>query len=454
MEQKTVFISYRRALSKHFARSVFLALTGQGFDVFLDVNTIDSGDFDRIILNQIGARAHFILLISDGSLARCANAGDWVLREIQEAVRLDRNIVPVIEEGAIIEKEMSYLPADLRAIVSKKNALPLPHFYFDDGMEKLRSRYLKRPEYINIMPLPVAEQVEAQRRMVNADQKLAATAPIISPYTAELVVDIRGSGGFTSINAALKAAPAGARITVKPGTYQESIILNKYVTIEGVGGNDRVIVESDSADCIFMDTDEAVVSGLGLRCVAGRRNLKFYAVDIPKGRLILRGCDITSNSLACVAIHNAAARPYIVDCTIRDGKVSGLKVFENGAGVIEECQMYGNTFAGIQISTGANPTIGRCTMRDGKQGGLLVNVNGMGVIEDCQIYGNAISGIEIREQANPTIRNCTVTKNLQRGVYAHTNGRGTVENCDLRGNTRGAWLIESGAEVVRRGNQE
>lgn len=174
MEQKTVFISYRRALSKHLARSIYMDLRSNGWDVFLDVNTIDSGDFDRIILNQIGARAHFVLLISPGSLERCANSGDWVLREIQEAVRLERNIVPIIEEGADFTLEMSYLPSDLRTIISKKNALPLPHFFFEAAVDMLRSRFLKTPEYITITAPPAAERVEVQRRMAAVEAEAPA----------------------------------------------------------------------------------------------------------------------------------------------------------------------------------------------------------------------------------------------------------------------------------------
>jgi hypothetical protein len=154
MTQNTVFISCRRDFSKHLAHSIYMDLRSNGWDVFLDVNTIDSGDFDRTILNQIGARAHFVLLISPGSLERCANSGDWVLREIEEAVRLERNIVPILEEGADFTREMSYLPAELRAVISGKNSLPLTYFYFEDGVEMLRSRFLKTPEYISITTPP------------------------------------------------------------------------------------------------------------------------------------------------------------------------------------------------------------------------------------------------------------------------------------------------------------
>jgi formylglycine-generating enzyme required for sulfatase activity len=179
MEQNTVFISYRRALSKHLARSIYMDLKINGWDAFLDVNTIDSGDFDRIILNQIGARAHFILLISPGSLERCANSGDWVLREIQEAVRLERNIVPIIEEGADFSREIGYLPPDIRAIVSKKNSVRLIHDYFDEGVERLRIRFLKTPEYITITAPPAAERAEVQRRMAAVESDaLASSSPL------------------------------------------------------------------------------------------------------------------------------------------------------------------------------------------------------------------------------------------------------------------------------------
>lgn len=496
MEQKTVFISYRRnPAGKHLSRLIYQFLTHHGYDAFLDVVTMDNGDFDRIILNQIAARAHFILVLSDGALARCVNPGDWVLREIEEALRLGRNIIPVIDEGVRIEDEMAHLPAGVRARVETKNAVKLSHDYFDAFAERVRS-FLKKPVTSVVVPTPALERVEVSRRIAAADAEVKAE----SRYTAELVVDVRGSGQYTRITDALTAAPAGARITVKPGTYTESLTLSKLVTIEGQGDRSRIIVQSETGNCILMDTDEATVSGLSLRCVAGSRGLNYFAVNIPKGRLLLRDCDITSDSLACVAIHNAAARPYLVDCVIHDGNQGGVVVYENGGGVIEDCDVYGNTNAALQIKTGGNPTVRRCTFRDGKQGGVYVYENGGGVIEDCEVYGNTNSGLQIATGGNPTVRRCTfrdgkasgvfvnengdgviedckvyantkagfaitnggnptirrckIINNAQKGVFAYDNGRGTVEDCDLRGNKLGAWEIRDTSSVTRRNNLE
>lgn len=201
MQQKTVFISYRHSLSKHLARSIYQDLKMHDWDVFLDVNAIDSGDFDRIILNQIAARAHFILLISHGSLERCTNSGDWVLREIQEAVRLKRNIVPIVEDDADFAREISYLPDDLRAIVGKKNFLPLPHFFFDAAVEMLRTRFLKTPEYIDIKPAPLHELREVKRRIQEFEKMMdKPSSQDMLPSPFEWIEIPNGSGTMKTNN--------------------------------------------------------------------------------------------------------------------------------------------------------------------------------------------------------------------------------------------------------------
>ena len=42
-EEKTVFISYRRNVSAFVARAIFMDLREHGYDVFMDVESIDSG---------------------------------------------------------------------------------------------------------------------------------------------------------------------------------------------------------------------------------------------------------------------------------------------------------------------------------------------------------------------------------------------------------------------------
>ena len=144
--EKSVFISYRRSVSRHLARSIALDLRAHGYDVFFDVDTVDSGEFDRIVLQQIARRTHFVLVLSHGALERCADEGDWLRREIETALHLKRNIVPVFEANFSFSAEARHLPESIRDL-PRFNGIPLYHFYFDAAMETLRNRFLKEPEH-------------------------------------------------------------------------------------------------------------------------------------------------------------------------------------------------------------------------------------------------------------------------------------------------------------------
>jgi TIR domain-containing protein len=92
--EKTVFISYRRT-NVPWALNVFHHLTQHGYDAFFDFQGIASGDFERVILENIRARAHFLVLLTPSALGRCGEQGDWLRREIETALEARRNIVPL-----------------------------------------------------------------------------------------------------------------------------------------------------------------------------------------------------------------------------------------------------------------------------------------------------------------------------------------------------------------------
>ena len=107
-EQKTVFISYRRSVASFIARSVFMDLREHGYDVFMDVESINSGQFDKIILRQIEARAHFLVILTPGTVERCTDRHDWLRREIKYAIEKQRNIVPLLINNFSFEGTEQY----------------------------------------------------------------------------------------------------------------------------------------------------------------------------------------------------------------------------------------------------------------------------------------------------------------------------------------------------------
>ena len=58
-----IFLSYRRNPSWPLAQLITNELQHRGFDVFVDVWSINNGQFEQVILAQIEARRHFLLLL-------------------------------------------------------------------------------------------------------------------------------------------------------------------------------------------------------------------------------------------------------------------------------------------------------------------------------------------------------------------------------------------------------
>jgi TIR domain/Sel1 repeat len=216
--EKTVFISYRRTNATAWALAIFQNLTHHGYDVFFDYNGIASGDFERIILGNIKARAHFLVLLTPSTLERCGDPSDWLRREIETALEVQRNIVPLMLEGFDFgtpeiarQLKVGSLPA-----LRRYNALPVPAAYFAEAMDRLREKFLNVPLDGVLHPVSLFAQ-----RAAKDQQAAAQTAPAIQEEELRAVgwfilgvMYENGRGGFPknvaqAVSWYRKAADAG-----------------------------------------------------------------------------------------------------------------------------------------------------------------------------------------------------------------------------------------------------
>jgi tetratricopeptide (TPR) repeat protein len=182
--EKTVFIAYRRTNVYH-ALAVYKELTARGYDVFMDYASIDSGAFDQIILRQIDARAHFLVLLTLSALERCADPDDWLRREIERALDMQRNVVPLMFDGFNYASMQKYLTGKLAAL-AQYNGLTVPAEYFDEAMGRLIARFLNTPLDAVIHPTPPEDHVGVQQRQAEAE---SAPKPTEEQLSAEQYVE-------------------------------------------------------------------------------------------------------------------------------------------------------------------------------------------------------------------------------------------------------------------------
>jgi parallel beta-helix repeat protein len=299
--------------------------------------------------------------------------------------------------------------------------------------------------------------------------------PQETPPSQTIIVSQQGQGQYRTISQAIANAQPGTRILIHPGRYYEGLIINKPLELTNSGRRGEAEIESMDSACLLMQTDRAVVRGLTLRGRAGLKRQAFCAVDIPQGQLLIEDCDITSDSLACVAIHGPTSDPIIRKCRIHgvlEKRPAGILASENSRGTIEDCEIFGHAEVGVMISKSGSLTIRRCEIRDGEKAGIFItnssvgtvegctisnNVTGImvtergsGRIENCNIFSNTV-GVIINKDGNPTIRRSKVHNEKQGGIFIYENGKGRVEDCDIFGNGwPGVMISQGGNPIIQR----
>jgi len=265
----------------------------------------------------------------------------------------------------------------------------------------------------------------------------------------DIIVDPMHRGDYVTITEAIEAANPGDKILVRPGLYQEGLIIDKPLEIVGEGERDEIEVQAMETSALIFKTTNGRVANLTLHQIGGGES---YGVDINQGRLKLEDCDISCQSAACIAIHDGA-HPHLLRNKIHDGNKSGAYIFDNGQGIIIENEILENAYAGISIETGGNPTLRKNQIHAGKSSGVRIYNNGQGVLEDNDIFANTDAQVDIREGGNPTLRRNKIHDGKQSGVHVYKNGQGILEDNDIFGNAKYGVAIESGGNPTLRRNK-
>lgn len=289
------------------------------------------------------------------------------------------------------------------------------------------------------------------RRGLDSIISRGETSEKILTSNSEITVSKQGDGQYKTIGDAINNAKPRTRILVKPGVYNEGFVIDKPLEIIGDGESGKVIIDSALADCIQMKAETASVRGLVLhgRAIPKDENC-FATVNIFSGELMIEDCEIISDLGMCVSIRGANSNPLIRNCKVHHGKIGGIFAWEDGRGIIEECDIFSNSNLGIGIKQSGNPVIRQCRIYDNDKWGVGIDENGKGLVEDCEIYANVQMGVAIKAKGNPTIQRCNIYQNKMGGVWVFEEGFGTVQDCDIYSNVALGVGISKGSNPIIR----
>ena len=306
---------------------------------------------------------------------------------------------------------------------------------------RMRDTFWQVPEARPTQPPDSAAGDESQQ----AGEPLASVRTTAKAEPPTHVVDAYQRGDFATVSEAIAAAQPGDRILVRPGLYQEGLVVAKPLEILGDGPVGDIEVRAFTAPALTFTANIGRVTNLTLRQAGGSGFA--YCVDIAQGRLALEGCDISSQGGgACVAIRDGAD-PRLRCNIIHHGKYGGVFVFDNGLGTLEDNDIFANASSGVTIKAGGDPTLRRNTVHDNGHSGVFVYDNGLGTLEDNDIFANTLAGVGIQSGGNPTVRRNRIHDGKSSGVHVYENGLGTLEDNDIFANTMAGVRIRTGVHA-------
>jgi SpoVK/Ycf46/Vps4 family AAA+-type ATPase/nitrous oxidase accessory protein NosD len=254
----------------------------------------------------------------------------------------------------------------------------------------------------------------------------------------------RESGSYRTIGEALQAARNGAVISVRPGRYEENLVITKVVTItaEDVRGSVRI---SPKRGAVLQVVAEAVqLTGLVLH----GQDDELPTVDVPRGQLALQDCEVIGNSWTAVLTRQQGSLA-MRGCRVVNSAGAGLVETSSGTSVIEDSVIEHLGTSALVIGERANPTVRRCVLRDARGNGVCANGESRGVIEDCEISATDKPAVALEENSTTRLLR-TEIRDSALGVYISSAAQVVLEECTVTGVRGHGIALANGTDPLLR----
>ncbi|MCK5253862.1 MAG: right-handed parallel beta-helix repeat-containing protein, partial [Thermoplasmata archaeon] len=134
------------------------------------------------------------------------------------------------------------------------------------------------------------------------------------------IVDDNGGFAFTTIHEAVDAASPGDIVRVHAGTYNETVVVDKNITLSGNGTSKTIIDGQLGGTVVTVTANDVTIDGFTIRS----GGMTSSGIDI-RGvdNTSISNCSISGNRIG-VRGDQEAERPFIRSCQITDNSKAGI----------------------------------------------------------------------------------------------------------------------------------
>ena len=246
---------------------------------------------------------------------------------------------------------------------------------------------------------------------------------------------------YRTIRDALGAARDGDVLSLRPGTYAQSVVLERDVLLSGSGAPGAVRIESSGAPVLRLNAEQARVSGIELVHSDGE-----VAIDLRSGVLHLDECVVQANSEVAVATRREAAL-RARDTSVRNTKGAGVLTFDGSTVELTGCTLTSVATTALVARSGGAATIVDCVVTDAK-GAVLVADRGRVTVRDCRIANITGTAVVAEDHGELTMTGTEVSDVQGMVVLAAEGARPVLRDCRIGG------VAAQAVAAVQRGEVE
>ncbi|UNZ16702.1 right-handed parallel beta-helix repeat-containing protein [Streptomyces sp. 891-h] len=301
-------------------------------------------------------------------------------------------------------------------------------------------------------------------------------------------------GAHRTISAAVRGAGPGAVVSIRPGTYNESVVLDKDVTLVAEKGAGTVRVVAARGPALTTHGGASQLSGLTFEASSPREP----AVLVRAGEPVLRDCEIDGGRIEV----SETATPTFTGCTVRGAALAAVRLTGTSRTTMEGCGINACegdgvvaddearleatetvidevAARGVHLGGAAHATLNRCEIKHSAGAGLLAESRAGAVLRECRLYETGAQGVRLagsagRRSGRPgsasqpgrspgevsgaasaeepsdgdsfgvRLRGCEIFRTAGAGVLAEGESAALLDDCHIH-HTSGAALIATGS---------
>jgi Right handed beta helix region len=243
------------------------------------------------------------------------------------------------------------------------------------------------------------------------------------------IVDASGAGDSDSRNLSqvVGSAANGDTVTIRPGRYEASLVINKDLAFIGAGtspAETTIFVNQDQLNVVHIEGGHVTFSNLQIEQDFNTTFAALYCVQ--RAQVELAHCSVTSKSTYGVSVGDEVQFDAH-DSAFGSSEIgNGVSYFGRAHGTVTRCSITGNKF-GLDVENQSRVSVDSCTFQyNGDQNGYgaPANVDGSGATLEVahSNFSQNSAGSYAQESGSLTMTGCTFENNGISLEGAHTTG--------------------------------